>query len=135
MPLIVVEIPSGIVCQYQVTPLGGVPVRLSVTPFAIHCGLLLAGFAGFAGCALTVIDIELLVPFGFEITTLPEVVLVATTAVIDVELTHVTLVHGVPFMETVVTPDAKFKPVIVMVLPTQTGFGVIPVTRINLNVT
>ena len=47
-----------------------------------------------------------------------------TTAVIVVEFTTVTLVHGVPLILTVVEPVvAKLVPVIVIVEPTQTGLG------------
>ena len=44
--------------------------------------------------------------------------------------TLVTLVHAVEFIETVVAPAAKLKPVMVIVLPMQAGLGEILVTPI-----
>ena len=52
--LFVVDVPNGIVCQYQVIPPAGAPVLVNVTPVGKHCGLLLVGFAGFPGEGLTV---------------------------------------------------------------------------------
>ena len=50
----VVVVPVAAVCQYQVSPAGGVPARVSVTPGLIHCGELLVGFPGSAGGEVTV---------------------------------------------------------------------------------
>ena len=81
-----------------------------------------------AGNGFTVIDCPLFVPLGFVTKTVPDVVPAATTAVIVVAFTRTTAVQAVPFIETVFAPAAKLNPVIVIVLPTQTGFGVILVT-------
>jgi hypothetical protein len=37
------------VCQNHVSPAGGVPLLVKVTPVVIHCGELEVGFAGLAG--------------------------------------------------------------------------------------
>ena len=49
LPEFAVETPVALVCQYHVSPAGGVPTRVIVTPGLEHCGELLVGFAGFAG--------------------------------------------------------------------------------------
>ena len=49
VPLFVVSVPKAVVCQYQVTPAGGVPTLVKVTPGGLHCGELLVGFPGLAG--------------------------------------------------------------------------------------
>lgn len=68
-------------------------------------------------------DLPLFVPLGLVTNTVPEVVPAATTAVIVVEVTPVT-VQAVPFMLTVVEPVvAKLVPVIAIVELTQTGLG------------
>ena len=48
-------VPVGVVCQYQVTPAGGVPLLVNITPASAHCGELDVGFPGFAGAGFTVI--------------------------------------------------------------------------------
>ena len=45
-------VPQVAPCQYQVTPAGGVPVRMMVT--SSHCGELLVGVAGSVGILVTV---------------------------------------------------------------------------------
>jgi hypothetical protein len=47
----------ALVCQYHVSPTGGVPVAVIVTPGLAHCGEFEVGLAGSAGCAATVCDI------------------------------------------------------------------------------
>ena len=129
--LLVVDVPAAVVCQYQSTPAGGVPALVRVTPGGLHCGELLVGLPGDAGAALTVILCPLFLLPLLTILTTPEVVPAATTAVMLVALTSVTLVQATPLMVTVVVPEVeKLVPVMVMVLPTQTGLGVMPVTVI-----
>ena len=52
---LVVEVPKLEVCQYQVSPAGGAPDRVKVTPVGEHCGEFDVGFPGLAGPELTVI--------------------------------------------------------------------------------
>ena len=83
-PLLVVEVPSEVVCQYQVSPPGGDPTRVKVTPGVAHCGELLVGFPGLAGKGFTVKVAPLVaVPPAVVTATVP-VVPEATTAVICV---------------------------------------------------
>ena len=44
------------VCQYQVSFAGGLPLRFNVTPTLEHCGELLVGFAGVLGNGFTVTE-------------------------------------------------------------------------------
>ncbi len=44
-----VLLPEGVVCQYHVSPGGGVPLCVSVTPRLAHCGEFDVGFPGSAG--------------------------------------------------------------------------------------
>jgi hypothetical protein len=52
-PELVVLVPVGVVCQYHVSPAGGVPLLVNVTPASAHCGELDVGFTGSAGNGLT----------------------------------------------------------------------------------
>ena len=47
-------VPVGVVCQYHVTPAGGVPLLVNVTPASAHCGELEVGLPGLAGNGLTI---------------------------------------------------------------------------------
>jgi hypothetical protein len=50
----VMAVPPELVSQYQVSPAGTVPERVSVTPASAHCGELLVGLPGLDGRAFTV---------------------------------------------------------------------------------
>lgn len=54
-PLFNIAVPLLAVCQYQVSPEDGAPVRVIVTPTFEHCGEFEVGLAGAAGAAVTVI--------------------------------------------------------------------------------
>ena len=80
---------------------------MRVTPGGLHCGELLVGLPGVAGAALTVILCPLFLLPLLTILTTPEVVPAATTAVMLVALTTVTLVQATPLMVTVVVPEVE----------------------------
>ena len=48
-------VPVGVVCHYHVSPAGGVPLLVSVTPASVHCGEFDVGLPGSAGNGFTVI--------------------------------------------------------------------------------
>ena len=49
VPLLAVDVPVAVVCQYQVTFEGEVPFLVIVTPEGAHWGELLVGFGGVDG--------------------------------------------------------------------------------------
>ena len=53
VPEFIVLVPIGVVCQYHVSPAGGVPLLVRVTPTSAHCGELDVGSSGSAGNGLT----------------------------------------------------------------------------------
>ena len=65
-------VPDALVCQYHVSPAGGVPLLVKVTPASAHCGELEVGLPGSAGNGFTVISIavDTLSAQGPEITVL-----------------------------------------------------------------
>ena len=92
--VLVVDVPSAVVCQYQVSPVGAVPGKLTVTPVLAHCGELDNGAGGVAGRACTVrADVVLLQPVedcvyvkvdapAVSAVTSPVVALMVATAVL-----------------------------------------------------
>lgn len=53
-----VLVPLEVVSQYHVSPTGGLPLRVNVTPTSAHCGEFDVGFPGLEGDAFTVIKTE-----------------------------------------------------------------------------
>ena len=106
--------PPATVCQYHVTPAGGVPVLVSVTPGGLHCGELLVGFPGLAGKGFTVkVAADVALPPGV-VTCIVPVVPVPIVAVICVaELTTYEAAAVLPIV-TAVAP-VKLVPVITTV--------------------
>jgi hypothetical protein len=111
-----VLVPPVLLCQYQVSETGGVPVRVSVTPISAHCGEFEVGFPGTEGSAFTLtpgvvllqdvavkVNVNDAVPAETPVT-IPAFVTVATAALL---LAQVPPVMG----------DK------VIVLPTQTDAG------------
>ena len=61
-----VFVPVSLVCQYQVSPAGGVAAKFMVTPSCSHCGELELGANGLAGTNTTTEGIT--VPFNFTLS-------------------------------------------------------------------
>ena len=51
--LFAVLVPKAFACQYQVSPAGGVPLAVIVTPMSEHCGEFDVGLDGFEGKVIT----------------------------------------------------------------------------------
>ena len=119
--LVVVEVPRDVVCQYQVSPPGGVPFLVRVTPVGKHCGLLLVGLPGLAGQGLTVnVAALVVVPIPTIVMETVPVVPDPITATICVPVFDVIDVTGVPpiVIFAAVAP-VKSVPFIVIEDPTQ----------------
>ena len=111
-------VPEAVVCQYQVSPPGALPVAVKVTPGDVHCGELLVGAGGFAGNESTVnVPGLVAVPPPVVTVTLP-VVPEPITAIICVDVKDVMDVTAVPpiFTLAAVIP-MKLVPLMVMVDP------------------
>lgn len=109
--------PPATVCQYHVTPAGGVPVLVSVTPGGLHCGELLVGFPGLAGKGFTVkVAADVALPPGV-VTWIVPVVPVPTVTVTVVAVLPV-MVAAVPPIVTAVAP-VKFVPLMTNDEPTH----------------
>lgn len=124
-PLLAVEVPKAVVCQNQVTPAGGAPTLVNVTPDAKHCGELLVGFPGLAGNGFTVkVAAEVALPPGVVTSTVP-VVPAPITAMICVPVLEVMDVTAVPPILTFAAV-APVSPVPFMVIESPTHPLVVP---------
>ena len=78
---VLIVVPEAVVCQYQVSPPGALPVAVKVTPGDVHCGELLVGAAGFAG-TLNIVKVP-------ELVAVPPPVITLTVPVVPEPITAI----------------------------------------------